>query len=123
MEPYLAIVVDPHRTMSAGKVEIGCFRTYSKDEIKRIEDKMAKDGGAGAGGKMSVPIDKIEELGNHWYKYYQLEHSFFKSSTDNIILEQLWNEYWLSTLSSSPFLNNQAEITNSVIDIKTKMET
>jgi COP9 signalosome complex subunit 5 len=123
MEPYLAIVVDPHRTMSAGKVEIGCFRTYSKDEIKRIEDKMAKDGGAGAGGKMAVPIDKIEELGNHWYKYYQLEHSFFKSSTDNIILEQLWNEYWLGTLSSSPFLNNQVEITNSVVDINSKIET
>jgi len=83
---------------------------------------MAKDGGAGAGGKMAVPIDKIEELGNHWYKYYQLEHSFFKSSTDNIILEQLWNEYWLTTLSTSPFLNNQAEITNSVLDINTKME-
>ena len=123
MEPYLAIVVDPHRTMSAGKVEIGCFRTYSKDEIKRIEDKMAKDGGAAAGGaNKSVPIDKIAELGNHWYKYYQLEHSFFKSSTDNTILEQLWNQYWLNTLSQSPFLNNQAEITNSVIDINSKME-
>lgn len=28
-EPFLAIVIDPKRTMSAGKVEIGCFRTYS----------------------------------------------------------------------------------------------
>lgn len=28
-EPFVAIVIDPHRTMSAGKVEIGCFRTYS----------------------------------------------------------------------------------------------
>jgi len=70
MEPYLAIVVDPHRTMSSGKVEIGCFRTYSKDEIKRIEDKMAKEGGSAAGANKSVPIDKIAELGNHWYKYY-----------------------------------------------------
>jgi len=56
--------------MSAGKVEIGCFRTYSKDEIKRIEDKMAKEGGSAAGANKSVPIDKIAELGNHWYKYY-----------------------------------------------------
>ena len=100
MEPYLAIVIDPHRTMSAGKVEIGCFRTYSANEIKRIEDKMAKEGNqAGGGANKSVPIDKIAELGNHWYKYYQLEHSFFKSSTDNQILEQLWNQYWLNTLS------------------------
>ena len=27
-EPFLAIVIDPHRTMAAGKVEIGAFRTY-----------------------------------------------------------------------------------------------
>jgi COP9 signalosome complex subunit 5 len=99
MDPYLAIVVDPHRTMSAGKVEIGCFRTYSEKEIKRLEEKMAKEGGSGAGAKMSVPIDKIEDLGNHWYKYYQLEHSFFKSSSDNVIIEKLWNQYWLNTLS------------------------
>lgn len=44
MEPYLAIVVDPHRTMSAGKVEIGCFRTYSDAEIKKREEKIKKDG-------------------------------------------------------------------------------
>jgi COP9 signalosome complex subunit 5 len=57
MEPYLAIVVDPHRTMSAGKVEIGCFRTYSPDEIKKREDKQKKDGASG--GETSVPIEKI----------------------------------------------------------------
>ena len=27
-EPFLAIVVDPHRTVAAGKVEIGAFRTF-----------------------------------------------------------------------------------------------
>ena len=57
MEPYLAIVVDPHRTMSAGKVEIGCFRTYSPDEIKKREEKQKKDGASG--GDTSVPIEKI----------------------------------------------------------------
>lgn len=27
-DPFLAIVVDPHQTAAAGKVEIGAFRTY-----------------------------------------------------------------------------------------------
>jgi COP9 signalosome complex subunit 5 len=27
-EPFVAVVIDPNRTMSAGKVEIGAFRTY-----------------------------------------------------------------------------------------------
>jgi COP9 signalosome complex subunit 5 len=37
MDPYLAIVIDPKKTMSAGKVEIGAFRCYSEGEITRIE--------------------------------------------------------------------------------------
>ena len=27
-DPFLAIVVDPHRTIASGKIEIGAFRTY-----------------------------------------------------------------------------------------------
>ena len=27
-EPFLALVIDPHRTIAAGKVELGAFRTY-----------------------------------------------------------------------------------------------
>lgn len=32
LDPFLAIVVDPHRTIAAGKVEIGAFRTYPEVE-------------------------------------------------------------------------------------------
>jgi COP9 signalosome complex subunit 5 len=41
-EPYLAIVVDPKRTMSAGKVEIGCFRTYTDDYAKKVKAESEK---------------------------------------------------------------------------------
>ena len=34
-EPFLAIVVDPHRTIAAGKVEIGAFRTYPEVHCSR----------------------------------------------------------------------------------------
>lgn len=27
-DPFLAVVIDPNRTISAGKVDIGAFRTY-----------------------------------------------------------------------------------------------
>jgi hypothetical protein len=42
--------------MSAGKVELGCFRTYSDVEIKAREAKIAKDG---SNNGPSVPIEKI----------------------------------------------------------------
>jgi COP9 signalosome complex subunit 5 len=54
--------------MSAGKVEIGCFRTYSDDYIKAAEAKMSQGGGQGS--DVSVPIDKIKELGSHYHKYH-----------------------------------------------------
>ena len=58
-------MIDPKRTMSAGKVEIGCFRTYSEAYIAKVESAGNKQ----ASG-LSVPIEKIEELGAHSHKYY-----------------------------------------------------
>ena len=57
-EPFVAIVIDPKRTMSAGKVEIGCFRTYSQGHIDKIEADM-KGGDKSGGAALSVPMDKI----------------------------------------------------------------
>jgi len=34
-DPFLAIVVDPHRTIASGKVEIGAFRTYPEVSVLR----------------------------------------------------------------------------------------
>jgi COP9 signalosome complex subunit 5 len=37
-DPYLAVVIDPNRTVSAGKVEIGAFRTYPEVSPSSLED-------------------------------------------------------------------------------------
>jgi len=50
-DPYLAIVIDPTRTMSAGKVEIGCFRTFPED----YKSNMGSD-------FEHVPLEKIEVI-------------------------------------------------------------
>ena len=36
-EPFVAIVIDPKRTISSGKVSIGCFRTFPESYIQEIE--------------------------------------------------------------------------------------
>lgn len=36
-EPFVAIVIDPVRTISAGKVCLGAFRTYPKVNIYLLE--------------------------------------------------------------------------------------
>jgi COP9 signalosome complex subunit 5 len=37
------------------------------------------------------------------------------------LISRLWNEYWIATLSSSPLLSNQLEITKQVQDINQKI--
>ena len=94
-DPYLAIVIDPIRTISSGKVEIGCFRTYPEGYTPPDVE---------TSGYQHIPLEKIEDFGVHYKCYYTLEHSFFKSSMDSYILNLLWNKYWAQTLSSSSLL-------------------
>ena len=77
-EPFIAIVIDPKRTMSSGKVELACFRTFPESYIAEIEKSGSNVSGGGS-SKSMVPVEKLEDFGIHAYKYYQLEHSFFKS--------------------------------------------
>ncbi|CAF5168628.1 unnamed protein product, partial [Rotaria sp. Silwood1] len=87
-DPFVAIVVDPTRTISAGKVNIGAFRTYP--EGYKAENEMID--------YQPIPLNKTQDFGVHYKKYYSLEVSFFKSSLDKRLLEHLWNRYWVSTL-------------------------
>ena len=94
-EPFVAIVVDPIRTISAGKVNIGAFRTYPKGYKPPDE---------GPSEYQTIPLNKIEDFGVHCKQYYSLDISYFKSSLDNRLLDSLWNKYWVHTLSSSSLL-------------------
>ncbi|CAF4094719.1 unnamed protein product [Adineta steineri] len=111
-DPFVAIVVDPTRTISAGKVNIGAFRTYPKGHKAESE----------AIEYQPIPLNKIEDFGVHCKQYYPLEVSFFKSSLDKRLLEHLWNRYWVSTLSTSTLLTNADYITGQINDVADKLE-
>ncbi|XP_021363137.1 COP9 signalosome complex subunit 5 [Mizuhopecten yessoensis] len=112
-EPFVAIVVDPVRTISAGKVNIGAFRTYPKG-YKPPEENPSE--------YQSIPLNKIEDFGVHCKQYYALEISYFKSSLDRKLLESLWNKYWVNTLSSSSLLTNADYTTGQIFDLADKLE-
>lgn len=112
-EPWLAVVIDPKRTMSAGKVEIGAFRAYPKGYKPPDE---------GPSEYQSIPLSKIEDFGVHCKAYYSLEISCFKSTLDTKLLDLLWNKYWVNTLSSSLLLANRDYITNQITDLADKLE-
>ena len=112
-EPFLAVVIDPTRTISAGKVNIGAFRTYPKG-YKPPDD--------GPDEYQTIPLNKIDDFGVHCKHYYSLEMSYFKSTLDRKLLESLWNRYWVSTLSSSSLLTNAEYMTGQVVDLSEKLE-
>ncbi|KAI8906300.1 JAB1/Mov34/MPN/PAD-1 ubiquitin protease-domain-containing protein [Gorgonomyces haynaldii] len=110
-EPFCAVVIDPKRTISAGKVELGAFRTYPEGHKATTQSEY-----------QSIPLDKIEDFGVHANQYYQLEVSYFKSSLDTLLLDQLWKKYWINTLSSSNLLTSWEYISNQIKDLSQKIE-
>ncbi|KAH6724180.1 JAB1/Mov34/MPN/PAD-1 ubiquitin protease-domain-containing protein [Leptodontidium sp. MPI-SDFR-AT-0119] len=112
-DPFLAVVIDPDRTISAGKVEIGAFRTYPEN-YKPI-DSGASD------GYQTIPLAKAEDFGAHASRYYSLEVSHFKSSLDTHLLELLWNKYWVQTLSQSPLFTNREYSSKQMLDLSSKI--
>ncbi|KAL5088428.1 COP9 signalosome catalytic subunit rri1 [Trichoderma cf. simile WF8] len=115
-DPFLAVVIDPDRTISAGKVEIGAFRTYPAN--------YKPEGAAGysSDGFQAVPLDKAAEFGAHSSRYYSLDVSHFKSTLDSHLLELLWHKYWVQTLSQSPLLTNRDFGSKQMLDLSSKLK-
>lgn len=123
-DPFVAVVIDPDRTISAGRVEIGAFRTYPEG-YKPEPSTSALTNGSGssssATGGRSVPLVKAEDFGAHSHRYYSLEVSHFKSTLDTSLLDLLWNKYWVQTLSQSPLFTNRDYGNKQMLDLGSKI--
>jgi len=113
-EPFVAVVIDPIRTMATNKITIESFRTYPDGYKPSISDEHDE--------YQSIPLNKIEDFGVHCKSYYSLETTIFKSQTDNLLLKTLWNKYWASTLSASTLKTNENYINEQITDIGGKLE-
>ncbi|KAK8855947.1 COP9 signalosome complex subunit 5 [Apiospora arundinis] len=122
-EPFCAVVIDPDRTISAGRVEIGAFRTfpqnYKASDSAGSSSSNSKEGKEHGG--TSVPLAKAADFGAHANKYYSMEVSHFKSTLDTKLLELLWNKYWVQTLSQSPLLTNRDFGNKQMLDLGSKI--
>ena len=127
-DPFCAVVIDPDRTVSAGKVEIGGFRTFpdsfvaDKEKAGGSSMKSGGSGGVESDGFQTIPLGKIADFGAHANHYYPLEISHYKSSLDAKLLEALWNKYWVQTLSASPLISNRDYGTKQIRDLARKTQ-
>lgn len=113
-DPFVAVVIDPVRTVAAGKVELGAFRSYPEGYKPPVSHSMDQ--------YQSIPMDKIEDYGVYHDQYYQLDIEYFKSSTDNFLLNLLWNKYWINILSSSPIIKNRFYTNQQISDLAKKLD-
>lgn len=118
-DPFVAVVVDPDRTISAGKVEIGAFRTYPENYKPATAESR---GDSTSDGYQTVPLNKAEDFGAHASRYYSLEIEHFKSTLDAHLLELLWNKYWVQTLSQSPLFTNRDYGNKQMLDLASKIK-
>ncbi|OTB08483.1 hypothetical protein M426DRAFT_7796 [Hypoxylon sp. CI-4A] len=131
-DPFVAVVVDPDRTISAGRVEIGAFRTFPDDykpnptttttntssSSSSLEQQQATSSSSSG---QAVPLAKAQDFGAHASKYYSLEVSHFKSTLDSNLLELLWSKYWVQTLSQNPLLTNREFGNKQMADLGSKI--
>ena len=110
-DPWLAIVVDPVKTMATGKLEIKAYRTYPEGVTEDGEQTLE-----------GVPLSRIEEYGALCNKYYELPIHYYRSTADKDALDLLWNRYWMQTLSVSPLVVNRNFIESRLNDSTAKYE-
>ena len=111
--PFVAVVIDPERTISAGKVDIGAFRTFPKDfTLPKGEEEDDE--------YQTIPLNKAEDFGAYASQYYALEVSHFKSTLDSEILSLLWNKYWVATLSQNPLFTTRDYGSKQIMDLSQK---
>lgn len=115
--PFVAVVIDPERTISAGKVEIGAFRTFPKDYMppkQRGDDEDDE--------YQTIPLSKAEDFGAYASQYYSLDVSSFKSTLDTELLSLLWNKYWVATISQNPLFTTRDYGSKQMMDLSQKVK-
>lgn len=131
MDPFVAVVIDPDRTISAGRVDIGAFRTFPADYKPPAVAASSTSGAdntssagtqpSAAASRQAVPTSKADDFGAHADKYYPLAVSHYKSTLDVSLLELLWNKYWVQTLSQSPLITNRDYANKQMLDLASKL--
>lgn len=94
--PWLAIVIDPIRSLTKNRIELMAFRVYPPEYSG--PPNQTPDG--------SVVMDEGKRLrlwGSCWERYYKLEVSYFMSELSQSMLGVIKNNFmWSSSFTDNP---------------------
>ena len=94
--PFVAIVLDPLRSVHKSTPELKAFRAYPPEYNSPVADECPN------GTIEKSEQVRLEQWGSCWNRYYELGVEYYMSSAARGILEQLTQDYlWMRTLGGS----------------------
>ncbi|CAM9755852.1 unnamed protein product [Chrysoparadoxa australica] len=98
---WLAIVIDPLRSLAKGRPEFGAFRAYPPEHTATPNET--------PNGKIVTDDTlRVEMWGSCWNRYYSLDIEYFTSSMASDVMGILTENFlWTRTLSSTPMLEKE----------------
>ena len=102
--PFVAIVVDPLRTIYKGRPEIKAFRVYPPEYASPVTNE-CPDG--------SIVADEQERIamwGAAWNRYYELNVEYFMSQSAKKVMSTLTQSFlWIRTLGHTSMLETERQ--------------
>lgn len=95
--PFLAIVVDPLRSLARGNPELKAFRAYPPEYTHPTLNQCPN------GSVIHDEQSRLEQWGSCWASYYELSVEYYMSGGARIVLSTLTRNFlWMRTLGSTP---------------------
>jgi COP9 signalosome complex subunit 5 len=99
--PWLALVIDPLRSIAKGSPELMAFRAYPVEYEPPANETPD-------GTLVHEELRAIEKWGVCWRGYYKLETSYFMSSLASNVLTVLKNKFlWMNSFTQQPLENGR----------------
>jgi len=101
--PFLAIVLDPLRSLVKGNPELKAFRAYPPEWTNPVANQCPD------GTIVHEEQNKLEKWGSCWPSYYELDVEYYMSGSARNVLSLLTQNFlWMRTLGSTPMCETEA---------------
>jgi len=95
--PFLAIVVDPLRSLAKGTPELKAFRSFPPEYTNPVANQCPD------GTVVSEEQARLEKWGSCWSSYYELDVEYFMGGGARSVLSTLTQQFsWIRTLGTTP---------------------
>ncbi|KAL7553290.1 hypothetical protein ACHAWF_016557 [Thalassiosira exigua] len=95
--PFLAIVVDPLRSLAKGVPELKAFRAFPPEYTNPVQNQCPN------GEVIHEEQARLEQWGSCWSSYYELEVEYYMSRGARDVLSALTRNFlWMRALGSTP---------------------